>query len=547
MFKLRNILWMGALTLACVSCSDDYMNTPPSDLLPLEAFYKTPKQIDQGVVGLYSDMQMLDYNGYLLMSEYRSDNIWVDPSPNGLREYSEIGTFRATWNLSTFNDTWNLLYKTIYDANVLLSRIDNVTFSSEDAKKQFKGEALFMRGWSYLELARFFGNVPIINKPVTTEESKQIGQSTAREVFDQMVIPDLTEAINLLPYKKKLVDGNGATVAGSGRADKVAAQAMLARTYMTLAGYPFNDTAAKASAKTLLKEILDYSAANGNAYWAPNITEWKKQWMPSSDYYNKYTIFAIQHRLNEKKNYVIFNATPELAPSQTSVRLMGNSVWVEKTLAYEYEKNNHQDLRGLGFGTLEEQAAEKNYAGYANEKGTFTDEDGQTHEVYQKTICLKLVPTKPKLAALGITFDDSQVGSNYYDWPTNYPVLRLEDMMLLYAELLAEDGDYTGAMSYVNKIRERAGMDQPTANSKEEAMKYIKRERRLELVDEGVRWFDEIRYGEWKEDAKAMFDRYNNPDGTNVDNIKNYLYPIPQNQYNAVHQGLYKQNDGYSY
>ena len=59
-------------------------------------------------------------------------------------------------------------------------------------------------------------------------------------------------------------------------------------------------------------------------------------------------------------------------------------------------------------------------------------------------------------------------------------------------KMFAEDGDYTGAMSYVNKIRERAGMDQPTANSKEEAMKYIKRERRLELLGEGVRWFDDF-------------------------------------------------------
>lgn len=541
MSKLRNIIWMGAFTLACASCSDEYMNTPPAHLVSSESFYKTASQVDQAVVGLYADMQLVDYNGYHFMSECRSDNYWVDPQPNALREYSEIGSFRATWTLTTFNDLWNLLYKTIYDSNILLSKIDGAEFKSESMKNQFTGEARFMRGWAYLELARFFGNVPIINRPVTPSESKSIGQSTPRDVFDQMVIPDLTEAAKLLPVKKSLVDANSKSVAASGRADKVAAQAMLARAYMTLAGYPFNDASAKANAKTVLQEVL----AKESSYFAPNMTEWKKQWMPSSDYYNKYTIFAVQHRLKENNNYVVFNSTPELAPSRTSIRMMGNSIWVEKSLAYEFEKNNHADQRGLGTCTLEDQAAETNYAGYANETGTYTDENGVSHDVLLRTICQKWVPTKEKLAAVGMSFDEGTL-TNYYDWPTNFPVLRMEDMMLLYAEILADEGDITGAMSYVNKIRARAGVDQPTASSKEEAMKYIKRERRLELLGEGVRWFDEIRYGEWKTDTENMFNRYNNPEGTSLDFLKNYLYPIPQNQYNAVQSGLYKQNDGYS-
>lgn len=543
--KLRNIVWMGALTLAFTACSDDYMNTPPANLVSSESFYKTATQADQAVVGLYSDMQRFDYNGYFLMSECRSDNFWVEPQPNALREYSEIGTFRATWSLTLFNDTWNELYKTIYDANVLLSKVDGSEFQSEDIRNQFKGEARFMRGWAYLELARLFGNVPIINKPVTPNESKTVPQSTPREVFDQMVIPDLTEAANLLPYKNKLVDAKGATVSASGRADKIAAQAMLARAYMTLAGYPFNDTAAKSSAKTLLKGILDYSAANGDAYWAPTIEEWKKQWMPSSDYYNKYTIFAIQHRLKENNNYVAFNSTVELAPSLTSIRVMGNSIYIEKSLEYEFERNAHRDLRGLGTTTLEAQAAEKNFNEYANEQGTYTDENNQTHDVFLRTSFYKLYPSKKKLADLGMSFDEGQL-SNYYDWPTNYPVLRLEDMMLLYAEILADEGNFNEAMSYVNKIRARAGVDQPTASSKEKALKYIERERRLELVGEGVRWFDMVRHGNWKETLTKMFNSYNNPEGTNVDFLKNYLFPIPQNQYNSVAKDFYKQNDGYT-
>jgi len=546
MLKFRNILWMGVLALACTSCSDDYLSTPPSNLISSENFYKTATQSEQAIVGLYSDMSTLDLDGYVYLSECRSDNFWVEPRPNGLREWSEVGTFRAGYDITTFNKIWNLLYKTIYDANVVLAKMDGTEFQSDAIKSQFTGEIRFMRGWAYLELARLFGNVPIVSTPVTPAESKTIKQSTPKEVFDQMVIPDLTEAVNLLPYKNKMVDANGSSVSSEGRADKVAAQAMLARAYMTLAGYPFNDAGAKSTAKTLLKGILDYSSQNKDAYWAPNIDEWRKQWMPSTDYYNKYTIFAIQHRLKEGRNSVVFNISPVLAPSYTTKRIFGNQIYVEKSLEYEFERtfsNGNRDGRGIGYSTLEEMAAEKNFDEYANQKGSYTTDEGKTVDVLERTIFYKFTPSTHKLAALGMSFDESQL-MNDYDWPTNYPVLRLEDMMLMYAEILAGEGDVAGAMQYVNKIRERAGVDDAEATSSEEAMKAIKRERRLELAGEGVRWFDMVRYGEWKEDVCNMFDRYQNPDGTDKADVKTYLCPIPQSQMNAV-PGLYTQNEGY--
>ena len=137
-----------------------------------------------------------------------------------------------------------------------------------------------------------------------------------------------------------------------------------------------------------------------------------------------------------------------------------------------------------------------------------------------------------------MTFDYDQLGG----WPVNFPVLRLEDMMLLYAEILAEDGDAAGALAQVNKIRQRAGIPDATGD----ALKAVKNERRLEFFLEGIRWFDEIRYNEWEAQTRAHYARYTEVDGgagVAVDNIKpgRYLSPIPQNQMNAV-PGLLKQN-----
>lgn len=99
----------------------------------------------------------------------------------------------------------------------------------------------------------------------------------------------------------------------------------------------------------------------------------------------------------------------------------------------------------------------------------------------------------------------------------------------------------------MNEIRKRAGVDPVSTNvDAATAMNYVKRERRLELFGEGVRWFDEVRYGTWRQDIIDKFNRYGNPAGTNVNDVSEgrYLYPIPQNQMNII-PGLYKQNVGY--
>lgn len=139
MFKLKNILCLGVLALSAVSC-DDFLETAPSDLLSSDSFYQTAAQSEQGVIGVYGDLDQISNYVYLYMSECRSDNAWVEPRPNGLREYAEIGTFRAGEDLGMFNSVWNLLYKVIYDANVALAKMEGCDFGGNTAiKEQFLG------------------------------------------------------------------------------------------------------------------------------------------------------------------------------------------------------------------------------------------------------------------------------------------------------------------------------------------------------------------------------------------------------------------------
>ena len=540
------ILAAGALLLA-VSCNKNYLSTPPVGSLSPEGFYTSPAHLESGVLGVYSKLQGVENYQYLTFSEDRSDNVWVDSDPDGIRTCSESSFYRindATGELSALWAGWNSL---IYNANTVLENIDAVEMD-ETVKNQFKGEVLFLRALAHFELTRSFGNVPIVDHILSSAEAKTLKQSKPEDVIKTSVIPDLKQAESLLPLRADMKNSSNASIANDGRADKLSAQALLARVYMTLKGFPYNDASAKTEAKAYLQKVVD----GGSAYFAPTIDEWKRQFCTDNAAANKYQIFGVQHRLGTGlqvtfESGVMIKNLDIVADGYHSGSDM-SPVYPEATLRYEYVSNN--DPRGLDFGFID---GYDEYAGtpaYVNRLTDFSY-NGKTISSYEQSINTKWCPTKPKRAALGIQFDDTQLGSgtgSLNKWPINFPILRYEDMILLYAELLVEDNQISQAMSYVNKIRSRAGIELvPSSPSAADAMNYIKRERKLELYLEGVRWFDMVRYGEWKDLTIAKYDAYKTNGAyrtnVNVGNVKDgrYLLPIPKAEMSAV-PGLYVQN-----
>lgn len=552
--NIKHILLVAGIILFAASCDKNYLVEPPVGSLSPDGFYTTASHVESGVLGVYAKLATYDIENlqYLHFSEDRSDNIWADPDPNGIRLCSETAFLRIGSATTELGTLWAGWYSLIYNANTVLANIDAVEFDSDAIKNQFKGELLFLRALGHFELARTFGNIPVVDKVLSSTQAKELTQTDAATVMKEHVIPDLTEAENLLPYRSSMVGANGSSVAAEGRADKLAVQALLARVYMTLKGWPFNDSSAKANAQSYLTKVLQ----NGSSYFAPTIAEWKKQWMTDAAVSNKYQIFAIQHHDTGHGNQLTFeegvgiNNLNYVTDSYHSGSGM-TSIYPEATLHYEYESNN--DPRGLGFTFMDFYEAYGDTPEYTYRTTAF-NYNGQTIRTIENAINIKYCPTAPKRAETGIAFDETSMGtgtSSRNKWPVNFPILRYEDMMLLQAELYAEDGNTAQAMALVNQIRSRAGVPARTAGSKEEALKYVKLERKLELYLEGVRWFDEVRYGEWKTCTLAMWDNYKT-DGkyrTNVapETIKDgrHFLPIPSSETSAV-PGLYVQNDGWA-
>ena len=100
-------------------------------------------------------------------------------------------------------------------------------------------------------------------------------------------------------------------------------------------------------------------------------------------------------------------------------------------------------------------------------------------------------------------------------------VLRLAEQYLIRAEARAQRNDFSGAISDVNIIRQRAGLPASTAANLSTVLAAIEKERQTELFCEGHRWFDLIRFGHAGPVLSAIKSGWQTTD---------VLYPVPQTE-----------------
>ncbi|MBA4746908.1 MAG: RagB/SusD family nutrient uptake outer membrane protein [Muricauda sp.] len=129
--------------------------------------------------------------------------------------------------------------------------------------------------------------------------------------------------------------------------------------------------------------------------------------------------------------------------------------------------------------------------------------------------------------------------SNREDGGDNHFVVRYADVLLLYAECLNENNKTSTAEIYLNRVRNRAGLDNTTASDQASMRNAIAFERRLELAGEGHRWYDLLRTGKAIQTMNSFFQTEGR--GITVDPIR-LLAPIPQAEVDITDM---EQNPGY--
>ena len=218
---LLPFLWLG------VSC--DFLETKVESNITTQNFFKTTADFDMALTGIYYTFTSVEWDaqhrygnyftGFMYWGRIGTDECFVPSANNG---EDMIGFYTYTPEHLFVEKVWFMQYLGIQRANVVLNRLEQYDGGeiSESDMDRIAGEAYFLRGWFYFQLARYFGEVPLVLTETTDISELNTRKATLAEVYDR-VIKDFEAAEELLPVTNTV-----------GHAHKYAATALKARAYL---------------------------------------------------------------------------------------------------------------------------------------------------------------------------------------------------------------------------------------------------------------------------------------------------------------------------
>lgn len=222
---MKKILVLASLaTLLMTSCGDSFFDLEPASSVTIDKVYKTASDYNVAVIGCYAKLQS-QVNFYTECCEYRSDNLSLGAPTAGTQDRYDIDHFTEKPSNGILSSYWANFNNNVYRCNLLLDQIDGANFA-ENLKKQYKGEAMFIRALNYFNMYRIWGGVPATKHVVSAAEALKVARYSDEQMFD-LIAGDLKEIVdnNYLPETYSSADMSRAT---SG-----AAKALLGKVYLT--------------------------------------------------------------------------------------------------------------------------------------------------------------------------------------------------------------------------------------------------------------------------------------------------------------------------
>ena len=344
-------------------------------------------------------------------------------------------------------------------------------------RAQYEGEAMFLRAHLYFNLVRLWGPVFLVTKKTGADEARYMQRSPVEEIY-ALIEGDLNAIID----NNMLPEQSAA--ADLGRATMPAAKGLLAKVYMTRYEVGSENYM---KAGDLLRDVL---ASAGNPQSGADLVPYDQ-------------IFSIDNEMNKEIIFALYyNKTND----------NGHGYW------YSANTNVMADIRNPT----------------PEFKAIYEEKDNRLALINTYTqVSSNLYAMTKWYDTYDATYT-TQVGNDF-------PHLRYADVVLMYAEALAESGDgLDKALEWLNKTRTRAGLDELTTDdvtSLEEFRQELADERGREFALEGHRWFDLVRLG--------LAVDYFRERGYTLD-AHNLIFPIPQSQIEIVNdESILWQNPGF--
>jgi len=483
-YKFLNVLNLAVIILATLGMSGCKKFL---DRKPLNASLEDLNQggLEGLAFGLYSAFTDRNsaYHGFnsipwFAMHSFRDDDAMKGSSQSDGADWGVIFDGfqydKAHWSSSIY---WDQKYNLIAKTNTLLQTADSLKLA-DAASLVNVAEAKFFRAFTYFDLVRVYGEVPKINFRIYNANDSKKPKASVADIY-AMIDADLTDAITHLPPNWENSAGNNAY---PGRLTKYTAMALMAKAKLYRQDY--------ATCLGLCEQIINSGQFGLNTNYATN--------------------FLVAGE-NSKESLLEVQA----ANDKSTVASTGYEYGVEQGV----RGSGAWDL-GWGWNTPTDNLATSYETGDKRRTATILysgQDDG-----YGKTV--PDYPAIPRLYWNKKVYPEPSMqaatGRQQNKW-INHSLIRYSDVLLMAAEAANElggSGNETNATTWVNLIRNRAGLSNVSFTDKAQMRAAIKKERRFEFAMEGERFFDLVRWG----DAATVLGSlgYNN-------DCKKY-YPLPQ-------------------
>ncbi len=488
------------LTLSWSSCSDEFLNQTPQDQITLDNFYQSPDQIQASTGVLYGFPWFNYHSGAIYdLGDGMGGNLL---SSNGSN--LAFVTFAVEPVTPTLITSWKSFYTVVSMSNSIINNMPARAKSAGVSDQEINyglAEARLMRSLAYFYLVRLWGAVPIVE---STEEialtDANLYRNTVEDVYTFM-IKDL-EFAEQYGYPAKRSDG---------RVSMWTAKAMLSKIYLYLEDYP------KSLAKA--EEVINSGQYALTAKYEDNFRTLKNNGPES--------ILALQWTVDPQFWGVQNTAQAFLAPFGEGITEAGDgwgSFVPSIDLVNAYER-----------GDLRKRQTVMTGGEYYPELVSKANPNGYTY------------PADKKLSITRANWRKGIVGSPPANGGTDGPVdfmrtalntniLRLAEVYLIAAEAVMADQATTNpkALEYINKVRQRAGLEPKVSLSFDELL----HERRIELAGEAEYWYDLQRMDRAKaialisqQERGTYGDLIGAPNSLKVvPDQSDFLLPVPQSE-----------------
>ncbi|MDR2913785.1 MAG: RagB/SusD family nutrient uptake outer membrane protein [Tannerella sp.] len=511
---IKNTILCVCISLLYFGCTEADFQKYPKDNVTEGAFFTDAENVRQMLNSAYtSTREFYAYSsssGFLFIAELPSDDSYNSKFNN---TNTHITLNEITWQSDNtlFEEAWNRAYATISRCHLAMEHAETV-MKDAALKARYVNEAKYLRALMYFNLVRTFGDVPLVLKDViNTEELFLYGREPKANVLAQ-IIADLKDASNL-----EIKYGNNSDI---GYATGAAAKALLGEVYLTMHNYT--------EAKAVLGELISSGAGAGYG-----LMENYNDIFKAKNSNNKEIVFAVQFARGfdpSQGNPIISGAYPNESVPDPQL--------------------HHMLTRGSGTMLVTRDLTE-----------AFEDTDPRRNMIESRLDGAMEVMQNQRTYHWTLKYFDEDM-TDIIDSGCDLIIHRWADILLMYAEALNETGSTTEALNYLKQVRERVGLetDNSLGTNHDAMFLALENERRLELHQEGHRWFDLVRTGRAQtvinahlkskteisgdQDPNIGMDNQEKGDGSRSIQDFQLIFPIPQSQIN-INPDKLAQNAGY--